>query len=446
MESSYIKLFFYIIFVMTLSNSKSIVKNLPGFPGDLPFTLETGYVGVGAENEVQFFYYFVESQRDPAHDPLLLYLTGGPGTSGLFPFLYHVGPLTIRFDSSGWNNFTLESNPNTWTQAANVIFLDLPAGVGFSYATTWEGWRSSDSVLSMHTYEFIQKWFVEHPRFLNNPLYISGISYMGLLIPVITLEVYKGIERGSEPQLNIKGYLIVNAFTDRFIDENSKLEFANRVALISDDIYESTKETCDDNYAYPNLNNALCSYNIQQVDECIRNINLANILGTVPDDTADIKIILDAWANDKEVQKALHIREGTIGVWEKTNETIHFIFGKNDTICYSYDVSSTIVYHEQLVSRNCHVLIISGDHDMIIPYLGTEKWIKSLGVPIARPWNPWFVDNQVAGYQMAYATKGYSLTYATVKGAGHSLQLNKPKEASVLVEEWLTSHTYISDF
>ncbi|KAM0012313.1 putative sinapoylglucose--sinapoylglucose O-sinapoyltransferase [Helianthus debilis subsp. tardiflorus] len=94
MESSYIKLFFYIIFV-TLSNSKSIVNNLPGFPGDLPFTLETGYVGVGAENEVQFFYYFVESQRDPAHDPLLLYLTGGPGTSGLFPFLYHVGKFIV---------------------------------------------------------------------------------------------------------------------------------------------------------------------------------------------------------------------------------------------------------------------------------------------------------------------------------------------------------------
>ncbi|MFS8017824.1 putative peptidase S10, serine carboxypeptidase, alpha/Beta hydrolase [Helianthus anomalus] len=92
--------------------------------------------------------------------------------------------------------------------------------------------------------------------------------------------------------------------------------------------------------------------------QCISNINLANILGTVPDDTADIKIILDAWANDKEVQKALHIREGTIGVWEKTNETIHFTFRKNDTICYSYDVSSTIVYHEQLISRNCQVLII----------------------------------------------------------------------------------------
>ncbi|KAI7746736.1 hypothetical protein M8C21_011037 [Ambrosia artemisiifolia] len=207
----------------------------------------------------------------------------------------------------------------------------------------------------------------------------------------------------------------------------------------------STKETCGDNYAYPDPNNILCSYNLQRVDECTRDINIANILGTVPDDTGEIKIILDAWANEKEVRKALHIRDGTIGVWEKTNETIHYTFGKNDSICYSYDVFSTVDYHKQLVTRNCHALIISGDHDMIIPYVGTEKWIKSLGIPIEIPWKPWFVDNQVAGYEMTYATTGYSLTYATVKGGGHSLQLIKPKESSVLVDGWLASHTYISD-
>ncbi|KAJ0630016.1 putative peptidase S10, serine carboxypeptidase, alpha/Beta hydrolase [Helianthus annuus] len=96
MESRYITLSLFIIFV-TFSNSKSIVKKLPGYPGDLPFTLETGYVGIGAENEIQFFYYFVESQNDPANDPLLFYLTGGPGTSGLFPFLYQIGKFVELF-------------------------------------------------------------------------------------------------------------------------------------------------------------------------------------------------------------------------------------------------------------------------------------------------------------------------------------------------------------
>ncbi|GKC60106.1 putative peptidase S10, serine carboxypeptidase, alpha/beta hydrolase fold protein [Tanacetum coccineum] len=77
--------------LVSSSKSGSIINTLPGFPGDLPFSLETGYVGVGKDNQVQLFYYFVESQRDALADPLLLYLTGGPGTSGLYPLLYQIG-------------------------------------------------------------------------------------------------------------------------------------------------------------------------------------------------------------------------------------------------------------------------------------------------------------------------------------------------------------------
>ncbi|MFS7905560.1 putative sinapoylglucose--sinapoylglucose O-sinapoyltransferase [Helianthus anomalus] len=87
-----------LLHLTALLNSKEIIKNLPGFHGDLPFTLETGYVGVGEDDSVQFFYYFVESQRDPMHDPLVLYFAGGPGTSGLFPLLQQIG----NFLHSSW--------------------------------------------------------------------------------------------------------------------------------------------------------------------------------------------------------------------------------------------------------------------------------------------------------------------------------------------------------
>ncbi|KAJ0660208.1 putative sinapoylglucose--sinapoylglucose O-sinapoyltransferase [Helianthus annuus] len=103
METSYrILLFLFFMFkhMTSLSNSKSIIKNLPGFHGDLPFTLETGYVGIGEDDAVQAFYYFVESQRDPLHDPLLLYIAGGPGASGLYPFLCQFGKFTIEFTVS----------------------------------------------------------------------------------------------------------------------------------------------------------------------------------------------------------------------------------------------------------------------------------------------------------------------------------------------------------
>ena len=38
----------------------------------------------------------------------------------------------------------------------------------------------------------LQQFLIDHPKFLGNPLYISGISYMGIVTPIVTLEVYNG--------------------------------------------------------------------------------------------------------------------------------------------------------------------------------------------------------------------------------------------------------------
>ncbi|KAD5317105.1 hypothetical protein E3N88_17051 [Mikania micrantha] len=432
-------IFLHLITTSSKSCSNSIVKNLPGFHGDLPFTLETGYVGIGEDDAIQVFYYFVESQRDPSQDPLLLYTAGGP--------------LSINFKNSTWTNITFEINEKSWTKVANMIFVDLPVGTGFSYSKTWEASRSSDTGLALQSYEFLQKWLLEHPRFLNNPLYISGISYMGIVIPATTLEVYKGNEHGKQPQLNIKGCICVSPLTDKFNDFNSRLEFAHRLALISDDIYESTKKNCNGNYINSDLENIECSNDLRRVDECTSGLNIGNILYPVCDaadpdpicrEAADV--YLESWANYKAVQKALHVREGTIETWHKNNDSLHYDVNQEDTVYYSFDIFSSVDYHRQLVARNSQVLVLNGDHDMNFPYVGTEKWIRSLDLPIESPWNPWFVSNQVAGYKTTFAKNGYTLTYATIKGAGHGVALYKPDEALAIVDGWLASRDYLSDF
>ncbi|KAJ0486046.1 putative peptidase S10, serine carboxypeptidase, alpha/Beta hydrolase [Helianthus annuus] len=126
-------------------------------------------------------------------------------------------------------------------------------------------------------------------------------------------------------------------------------------------------------------------------------------------------IYLGYWANNKVVQKALHVREGTIETWHKSNYSLQYDMNKEDTVYYSYDIFSSVDDHRQLVARNSQVLIINGDHDMNFPYIGTEQWIKSLDLPTESPWKPWFASNQVAGYRTRYAKNGYTLTYATIK-------------------------------
>ena len=48
-------------------------------------------------DDVQLFYYFVESQREPSSDPLLVWLTGGPGCSSFSPFFYANGKILICY-------------------------------------------------------------------------------------------------------------------------------------------------------------------------------------------------------------------------------------------------------------------------------------------------------------------------------------------------------------
>jgi serine carboxypeptidase-like clade 1 len=74
----------------------TVVTHLPGFDGALPFYMETGYVGVEEATGTELFYYFVESERSPSTDPVLLWLTGGPRCSALSGLAYEIGSFRYK--------------------------------------------------------------------------------------------------------------------------------------------------------------------------------------------------------------------------------------------------------------------------------------------------------------------------------------------------------------
>ncbi|KAK6122755.1 hypothetical protein DH2020_043493 [Rehmannia glutinosa] len=137
-----------------------------------------------------------------------------------------------------------------------------------------------------------------------------------------------------------------------------------------------------------------------------------------------------AWANNPEVQDALYVRKGTIKEWKKCNKSI----------LYEYNVESVVSYHQLLSEKKYKALVYSGDHDITVPYLATLKWIQQLNLSVIDDWRPWYVNRQVAGYTQRYNRNEFSLTFATIKGAGHTAPEYNPEQCYAMVDRWFSSY------
>ncbi|CAH2061421.1 unnamed protein product, partial [Thlaspi arvense] len=386
-------------------DSASIVKFLPGFEGPLPFELETGYIGVGDEEELQMFYYFIKSENDPEEDPLLLWLNGGPGCSSLFGLLFENGPLALKFEVYNRSIPTLVSTTYSWTKMANIIYLDQPVGAGFSYSRTPLVDKASDTGEAKMIYEFLQKWLSKHQQFFSNPFYVTGDSYSGKIVPPLVQEISIG-----NYQINIQGYILGNPITDIEFERNKWIPFAHGMALISDELYESMKRICKGNYRNVGSRNTKCSKLIEIYQQCINKLYPFHILLPECDETSPNcflynYFLLSKWTNDERVRKALQVNKGSIGEWRRCND---------DVIPYNADIKSTVPYHMNNSINGLRSLIFSGDHDMVAPFISTQAWIRSLNYSIIDDWRPWMINDQIAGYTRTYANK---MTFATVKAS-----------------------------
>uniref|UniRef100_K3YEZ6 Uncharacterized protein n=1 Tax=Setaria italica TaxID=4555 RepID=K3YEZ6_SETIT len=80
-----------------------------------------------------------------------------------------------------------------------------------------------------------------------------------------------------------------------------------------------------------------------------------------------------------------------------------------------------------------------GDHDLCIPFPGTEAWVRSIGYQVVDRWRPWYFGDQVAGYAEGY---DHNLTFLTIKGAGHAVPEYKPKESLAFYSRWLAGEKF----
>ncbi|CAD6341477.1 unnamed protein product [Miscanthus lutarioriparius] len=261
------------------SSSSSVVTHLPGFDGSLPFYLETGYVGVDDDTGTELFYYFVESERSPRTDPVLLWLTGGPRCTVFSGLAFEVGPIKFVLAPYTPHQSSLPQlvyNPYSWTQMASILFVDSPVGSGFSYARDPKGYDVGDYSSSLQIVTFLKQWFIDHPQYLSNVFYIGGDSYAGKVVPLIAQYISEGIDERQQPRINLKGYLVGNPVTDSRFDENFVIPASHGFGIISDQLYEAAVEHCKGDYVNPA--NKLCAEVLLTIKDLLSEIPKAHIL------------------------------------------------------------------------------------------------------------------------------------------------------------------------
>lgn len=261
------------------------IRGVPGYKGELPSRHFGGYITVDQERGRHLYYYFVQSERSPASDPLVLWLNGGPGCSSMDGFVYEHGPFLMSFkggkDSTGrrLQELELRRNPYSWARVANMLYVDSPAGVGMSYYETPGDRHTNDSHTAADMNTFLRRWLEAYPEFQENDFFVSGESYAGVYVPLVTQAVLDGNEAGQKPALRLRGYLVGNGVTDEAVDGDALVPFAAGKSLISRELHQRAHSACGGSYWNASEGSA-CDRALDEVYSAVSGLNIYDVLST----------------------------------------------------------------------------------------------------------------------------------------------------------------------
>ena len=209
----------FIVSIATLMSVRGapadeLVAMIPDLNKTLPTSLYSGYLSVTATKALH--YVFVESQSDNATtDPVVIWFNGGPGCSSLLGFFQENGPLVVEGTKE---HPSMSVNPHPWNQRANVLYIESPAGVGYSIANTTADYSQNDMSQSEDAFAALEQWYGKFPEYLKNDLFVSGESYGGVYVPYLSWQIYqnnlKSQFQSDRQYYNLKGFMVGNGATN----------------------------------------------------------------------------------------------------------------------------------------------------------------------------------------------------------------------------------------
>ncbi|KAI9727225.1 MAG: hypothetical protein M1834_008485 [Cirrosporium novae-zelandiae] len=346
----------------------------------LPSTLLEDAESPASPYNISTFFWFFESRHDPSNAPLSIWLAGGPGASSLYGPILENGPCYVNSDS----NSTV-INPWSWNNHVNMLYIDQPVQVGFSYDqlingtldqttgtvtpvdfsdgipfepnnTLFAGTFSSNNVSytanttsigARALWHFAQSWFVEFPKYKphNDKISLWTNSYGGYYGP---------------------------GFLSYFLSQNSKIESGDitNAQILHLDTLGITNGCIDMRYqvgSYPQMayNNTYGFKAISEsiYEEAMKNYTMARGCKDMIDECQELAAVGDP--------------DG-LGA----NETVVDVCAAATAYCFAYVIEAYDNYSGRSPFDIAHPTL-----DPYPPYYGNgffnQGWVqKALGVPV----------------------------------------------------------------
>jgi len=464
------------------------VTNLPGFDGPLPSKWVVGFVPSGTKEGHKLFHHYeiVYSENDPEKDPLLLWTNGGPGGASMGGLMGEIGPFSLTRESivqaSDSGVPKLFQNPHAWNKHANLLFMNGPPPVEFSYCDPpgpggggfqcgSEAWN--DTTTAKANFNFLESFFEAHPEFEENEVYIAGESYAGIYIPTLVREILNA-PSSSKSKKALRGVAIGNGCVgmDVVCGDVSKVtpevlfqvEFLHGHGQFSTKLYNEIQSNCNDQIGHYSKCSKLIKEMQRQVgsfypyslydtcwgDELLRsdnrdenveflvteNKNLGKsrrLQGALNNYSCGQSAALKQWIEHPEVRKALHIPKEAV-----------FNTGDNaENIAYEPSEKNLMPFMKHLATdTDLRVLIYNGDTDPTVNVFVSEWWVNELGLREKEPWSPWTLDGKfrIGGYITRYEG---DFDFLTIRGSGHFVPTYKAAAAQeAIINRWLMNKPY----
>ena len=452
------------------------------FDGQYDYPVYSGYLNTLVDGNELFYIYF-PSQNNPETVPVLLWLNGGPGCSSLFGFISEIGPVVN--DNFGGKFI---KNEYSWNKNLNLLFIEQPAGVGFS-PTSDPSFNWTETITAQNLYYAIKDFYNVFTDLKDRAFYVSGESYAGVYIPYLTNEI---LNDASENRINFQGFMIGNAYTDFIHDDRSMIDFAFYRGLLSIELYNSYQKNCP--HLLDELNPETADYGIgdmenwmvthkcneinNQISKYLTGSDIYGIYRLCPNESYLNKNENDLLSENKKHtikyttfkkmrsfhnKKNYHVIDDTHEKFEpeddfwpelcsedllpdqflNSNKTKEKLGVKNMSTIWSQCVDLNYFGEESVNFYNTTMLkfpqykywLFSGTEDGCVPTLGTMRWINKFNFEVEKEWANWKADNnQISGYDQKYKE---GLVLVTIKGAGHMVPQDKRAEAKFLIDSFV---------